>query len=394
MTVAGLQKGLERHFKWFHQHPEPSNGEVETSARIRAVLREAGVAVLDGGEGRPLHTGLVARIAGGRAGPVVALRCDIDALPVTEASGLPYASRNAGFMHACGHDFHTASLLGAAFLLNEAKESLAGTVKLVFQPAEEGGDGARQVLERGLLDDVSEIYGLHVAADHESGLIGISPGATHAAVGAFKIVIRGKGAHGAAPHHARDPVVAAAQLINAAQVIISRNTNPFDQAVVSVTHVEAGNTWNVIPEEARLEGTFRALSDDKLAWIAKRLREICFATGEALGVAVDFSYRCCTTATNNDAELCAYAADTARNMGLAVVPVKPSLGGEDFALYQKRIPGVFWTIGVNSPEGVHHPGFIADMSQLSTASRLLAALAEQSLARLAEKAYSTAREGR
>jgi amidohydrolase len=388
MEISILQDKLEHHFKWFHQHPEPSNGEVETTARIREILQnagETGIETLDGGARGRLKTGLVARIRGKTDGPVVALRCDIDALPITEASGLSYASLNAGFMHACGHDFHTASLLGAAFLLNEARDTLEGTVKLLFQPAEEGGDGAQQVLDSGLLDDVCEIYGLHVAAEHTGGFIGISPGATYAAVGAFYILIIGKGAHGAAPHYARDPVLAAAQLINAAQVIISRNTDPFEQAVLSVTHIEAGNTWNVIPEEARLEGTFRAMSDEKLAWIARRLEEICRAVAESLEVAIDFSYRCCTAATNNDPALSAFAADTARSIGLTVVPARLSMGGEDFALYQKRIRGVFWTIGVNSPEGVHHPGFIADIAQLSTASRLLAALAQQSLARLSEK---------
>jgi amidohydrolase len=385
MKTSLLQNKLEGHFKWFHQHPEPSNGEVETTARIREILQEAGIEVLDGATGCRLKTGLVARIQGKRAEPVVALRCDIDALPVTEASGLSYASLNSGFMHACGHDFHTTSLLGAAFLLNEARDALEGTVKLLFQPAEEGGNGAQQVLDSHLLDDVSEIYGLHVAAGHASGLIGISPGATHAAVGVFKIVIHGKGSHGAAPHYARDPVIAAAQLINAAQVIISRNTDPFEPAVLSVTHIEAGNTWNVIPEEALLEGTFRAFTDEKLVWIAKRLGELCRATEEALELTVDFTYGRYTAATNNDAALSEFAVETARSLGLTVIPARPVMGGEDFALYQKRIPGVFWTIGVNSPEGTHNPGFIADMAQLSTASGLFAALAQRSLARLSEK---------
>jgi amidohydrolase len=384
MELSLLQDKLEEHFKWFHRHPEPGNQETATTVRIRAILQDAGITVLDSAE-CPLKTGLVARIRGKTDEPVVALRCDIDALPLTEASGLAYSSLHSGFMHACGHDFHTASLLGAAFLLHEAKDTLAGTVKLLFQPAEEGGGGAQQVLDAHILDDVSEIYGLHVAADQESGLIGISPGATYAAVGAFTIRIKGKGAHGAAPHNARDPVAAAAQLINTAQLIISRNTDPLDSAVLSFTHIEAGTTWNIIPEEAILEGTFRAFSDEKLAWIAGRLREVCRATGEMLDAAIDFSYRCCTQATNNDPALCAFAADTARSLGLGVVPAQLSMGGEDFALYQNRIPGLFWTIGVNSPEGLHHPGFIADISRLSTASRLLAALAQRSLARLSGK---------
>ena len=385
METAYLQDSIERHFKWFHEHPEPGNGEVETTARIRDILSEAGIETLAAPPDGGLKTGLVARIRGKAEEPVVALRCDIDALPITEASGLPYASRNPGFMHACGHDFHTASLLGAALLLNEDRETLEGTVKLVFQPAEEGGGGASLVLETGVLDDVREIYGIHVASDHESGVIGISPGATHAAVGLFRIAIKGKGAHAAAPHHGRDPIVAAAQLINAAQSILSRTIDPFDQAVLSFTHVEAGTTWNVIPEEALLEGTFRAFTNEKLAWIASRLEACCRGTAEAAGLTVDCDWRTYTPATNNDPVLSEFAVETARSLGFPVAPVGRIMGGEDFALYQQRIPGVFWTIGVNSPQGIHHPGFIADRAQLSAAARLHAALARRSLKRLAGK---------
>jgi amidohydrolase len=384
METALLQETLEQHFKWFHQHPEPGNGEWETTARIGQILGEAGIEVPDSG----LKTGLAARIRGKADTPVTALRCDIDALPILEASGLPYSSLKPGFMHACGHDFHTASLLGAALLLEEEREALEGTVKLIFQPAEEGGGGARQVLDSGILDDVGEIYGLHVAADQERGLIGINPGATHAAVGMFKIIIRGRGAHGADPHLAGDPITAAAQLINAAQTIISRNTDPFDQAVLSFTHLEAGNTWNVIPGEALLEGTFRAFTDEKLLRIARRLTELCRGTAEAAGLGIDFSWVQNTSATNNDPVLSEFAAGIARSLGLRVAPSPRIMGGEDFALYQKRIPGVFWTIGIRSPQGAHHPGFIADMAQLSTAARFLAALARGSLMRLAGKAPS------
>ncbi|MDR2808421.1 MAG: amidohydrolase [Spirochaetaceae bacterium] len=385
MKIPLLQDKLEYYFKWFHQHPEPSNQEFETTKRIREILREEGIEIVETAPGAELKTGLVARIQGKAGTPVVALRCDIDALPINEESGLPYSSLNHGFMHACGHDFHTTSLLGAALLLNEERETLNGTVKLLFQPAEEGGDGALQVIESHILDDVSEIYGIHVAAGHENGLIGISPGATHAAVGIFSISIKGKGSHGAAPHYARDPIVAAAQLINTAQVIVSRNTDPFDQAVVSFTHIKAGSTWNVIPEEAWLEGTLRAFSDEKLSWLAERLRECCNATEKAMGLRIDLNYRVCTVATNNDPELSEFAAETARSLGLTVVASQRAMGGEDFALYQKIIPGVFWTIGINSPQGVHHPGFIADMSRLAAASSLFTALAQRSLARLSKK---------
>ena len=379
MKISLLQDKLEQYFKWFHQHPEPSNGEFETTARIREILQEAGIEIVE----TTLKSGLVARIEGSKS-PVVALRCDVDALPIKEASALPYSSLKDGFMHACGHDFHMTSLLGAALLLNEEKEALKGTVKLIFQPAEETGNGAKQVLDSHILDDVSEIYGLHVEASHKSGFIGISPGATNAAVGVFSMLIKGKGAHGASPHCAHDPIIAAAQLINASQVIISRNTDPFDQAVLSFTHVEAGNTWNVIPEQAFLEGTIRAFTVEKLSCIAKRLDEFCRATEKAMEVNIDFKYLVDTIATDNDPALSVFAAKVAEDLGLTVIPTQRIMAGEDFALYQKKIPGLFWTIGVNSPEGLHNPGFIADITQLSKASLLLKALAHQSLERLSE----------
>jgi metal-dependent amidase/aminoacylase/carboxypeptidase family protein len=176
--------------------------------------------------------------------------------------------------------------------------------------------------------------------------------------------------------------VAAAQLINAAQSIVSRNTSPFEQSVLSVTRIEAGNTWNVIPEEALLEGTFRAFTDQKLEKIAGRLEQVCRGIGGASGTEIGFSWTMYTAATNNDPALTEFARETAQDLGLTVVPCTPSMGGEDFALYQKTIPGVFWTIGVKSPQGAHHPGFIANPAPLSTAAELLAELAKKSLRRL------------
>jgi len=352
--------------------------EKETTAQIRRILDDAGVEVINS----RLKTGLAARIRGKKPDPVIALRCDIDALPVTEATGLDYSSENPGFMHACGHDFHICAMLGAALLLKEQAEELDGTVTLLFQPAEEGGGGALQVLKSGVLDNVSEIYGIHAVAELEPGVISVSPGATYATVGTFKIIIKGKGAHGAAPHQSRDPIVTAAQLVNAAQTIVSRNTAPFDQAVLSFTRIEAGNTWNVIPETALLEGTFRAFGDKKLNAIARRLEEVSRGTAAANGVDVDFSSRVYTSATNNDPALTEMVIKTAKALGLETAPSLPNMGGEDFALYQKKIPGVFWTIGIGSPEGHHHPGFIANLSPLSMAAELFAAIARDSLRRL------------
>jgi amidohydrolase len=314
----------------------------------------------------------------------IALRADIDALAITENTGLDYASEHTGCMHACGHDFHLTALLGAALLLRDSRDSLKGTVKLLFQPAEEGGGGALQVLGTGVLDDVSEIYGFHVAPEHEPGLVAVRSGATHAAVGAFRIYIHGKGGHAAYPHLCHDPIVAVSHFVDAAQTIVSRETDPFDQAVVSVTHINAGTTWNVIPSDALLEGTIRAKNTEKLTAISKRLEAIATNIADAFGVQADYNWQRDTVAVNNDPALTEFVADTAKKLGRTVTACTPSLGGEDYALYQERIPGTFWQIGVGSPFALHHAGFVADMAPLSGASELLAEVAKAALKRLGE----------
>jgi amidohydrolase len=376
---SALQETLVTHFKWFHSHPELGHHEWETTARIRSVLTEIGVEILDTG----LKTGLVARIGAGK--PVVALRCDIDALPVTEASGLEYASRN-GCMHACGHDFHLTGMLGAAMLLKERESRLAGAVKLIFQPAEETVNGALSVLASGVLDDVSEIYGLHTSADLPVSMIGLRSGAAYASVGSFTIRIYGKGGHAAHPHECRDPIVALGHLIGAAQTIVSRQVNPFDPAVVSFTHVEAGTTWNILPEEAFAEGTIRALGMEQFNAIMRRLEHICKGVEETCGVRIEFQCELNAPATNNDGELVEFVRQTAHELGLNTCASSLTMGGEDFAFYQEHIRGVFWNIGVASPEPPHNPRFIANPAALGTASALLVAVAEKALKRLVEGA--------
>jgi amidohydrolase len=329
MRDGNLQERLFEWFQWFHRHPEPSGAEHGTTARIKELLRETGIHAIDTG----LETGLVVRIDGKSEGPVVALRCDIDALPIQEDSGLPYASENAGYMHACGHDFHLTAMLGAALLLHKRRGEIKGTVKLVFQSAEETGAGAKEVLASGVLDDVREIYGLHVENNRAPGLISISPGPVSAAVGGFRALIRGKGGHASAPQECIDPVCAAGQLIIAAQTIVSRGTDPFDKVVLSITHVEAGNTWNVIPQEALLEGTIRTFGTDRFKTVAEQLGRICKGVDEIAGTATGYNWLCGGPSVDNDAALADFAAKTAESLGLTVMPALPSMGGEDFALY-------------------------------------------------------------
>jgi amidohydrolase len=205
-------------------------------------------------------------------------------------------------------------------------------------------------------------------------------------VGAFRVQIRGKGGHAAYPHLCRDPIVAAAHFVDAAQTIVSRETDPFDQAVVSVTHIEAGTTWNVIPSDAFIEGTFRAMTTEKLTAVSKRLEAIAAHTAGTFGVAADYSWERCTVAVNNDPALTEFVAATAKKLGRTVTSCTPSLGGEDFSFYQERIPGAFWQIGVGSPFALHHPGFVADIAPLAGAAELLAAVARAALRRLGEEA--------
>jgi amidohydrolase len=378
---TSLQATLEGHFRWFHMHPELSMEERGTSLKIKEVLSGAGVETLDLG----LDTGVLACVRGGAGCGkelTVALRADIDALPIKEESGLPYASLNDGKMHACGHDFHITSLLGAAMLLRERQSSLPGTVKLIFQPAEEGGCGAQKVIDTGMLDDAREIYGLHVADDLNPGEVAVCAGADHAAVSRFSVLASGSGGHAAEPHHCVDPIVALAQFINAAQCVVARNVDPFDRAVLSITQIHSGTTWNVIPDDAFAEGTIRTLDPKTRDRALKRLREICEGVSLSSGAHLKVDIENPSPATDNDPELVEIVADTARELGMPVVPIVPSMGGEDFSMYQQRMRGVFFSVGVGSPRPLHNSGFIANPAPLAAAAALMATLAEKALRRL------------
>ncbi|GMO22141.1 MAG: M20 peptidase aminoacylase family protein [Termitinemataceae bacterium] len=372
MNELTIQPLLEEHFFWLHKHPEQSYFEHETTAYIKHALGKANIEILNTG----LKTGLVALISAARKnGALVALRADIDALPVTEESGCDYASQNNGFMHACGHDFHTAALLGAALLLKQKQAELVNDVLLVFQPAEEISGGAESVLATGALDKANVIFGLHVAPDYPCGTVALKSGGTFAAVSAFKITIKGKGGHAAMPQLCRDPVVAAAALIMAAQTIISRTSDPLDSVVLSFTHIEAGKTWNVIPETAFVEGTIRALGTKEAQSATKKLGAFCKAIELSHEVECNFDSWLDAPATNNDVELTRYAELTAGKLGLNVTAYKPTMAGEDFALYQEKIRGLFINFGVESASALHHPAFRANYKGLSDAARLLAELA-------------------
>lgn len=275
--MEALEKFLLEEFYWLHRHPELSFQEVETTAHLRDRLEEYGFRVLD----LPLKTGIVAEL--GEGGPVTALRADIDALPITEQTGLPYQSERSGVMHACGHDFHTASVLGAALLLRE-RGDLRGRVRIVFQPAEEAPGGAKILMDQGALDGVSAMFGLHCSPQLSVGTVGIREGAVTASVDRFLIYFRGRGTHAAHPERGADPIPAMASFVQSVQTIMNRNVDPAEAGIVSVTHVEAGNTWNVIPDEALVEGTTRSFSAKTRALIRRRLYKLAEGTAAAYGV--------------------------------------------------------------------------------------------------------------
>ncbi|MGX8705211.1 MAG: amidohydrolase [bacterium] len=378
------EKWLIEQFKWLHRHPELGNCEYETTRFLTDILREHHIQLLNTG----LETGAIAVVGSGN-GPVVGLRCDIDALPIHEETGLPYASENDGVMHACGHDFHAACMLGAALLLKERESELPGTVKIVFQPAEEIDHGGRFIVSTGLLNDVQVFYAGHTYPWFEPGTLGIKPGPVMAAADRFAIKLTGKGAHAAHPEMSVDVIPAMAALIQTAQTIVSRTVDPFDSAVVSICRAEAGNTWNILPEEAILEGTVRALVPSVRDGIQAKLERIVHSTAQAYGCEAAFDYHRGPDPVVNDESACTRAAALAKDMGFTVQHQAGTMGAEDFSDYLAIAPGAFIRVGTGGGVDAHHPKFTADPKALYPAAKYFATLAEAELCRL----FSSVGEG-
>lgn len=366
---------LITYFQWFHSHPELANEEYETTDKIREILEREGVEILK----TDLRTGLVARIEGKGSGPVIGLRCDIDALPIKEESGLSYASLNEGRMHACGHDFHTIVMLGTAIKLHQEREKLEGTVKVIFQPAEEVTEGAARVLQTGVLNDVSCYLGIHSYPQFENGALGIKEGAVMAAVDRFAVRISGSGAHAAQPQKGIDPLVVQAAVILNAQTIVSRNLNPFSRAVLSFTHVDGGTTWNIIPESVFLEGTVRTLDEEDRILIRSRFAEMVENTARAYGARAGIDWQEGPPAVVNDARLCRLAREEAAARGLEARLQEDTMGGEDFSLYLRDKKGIFIRIGTGGCYPGHHAKFTVDPEAIYPAVGYMAGLAARCL---------------
>lgn len=375
MERKALEQKLTGFFEELHMHPELSYEEYETTERIKRELAAAGIEILQ----IPLKTGVTAIVRGAKPGKTYGLRCDIDALPIEEETDLPYKSKTPGKMHACGHDFHTAAVFGAALLLQERKEELQGTVKILFQPAEESSHGAETVLETGVLSDVTAIFGLHTAAYLPVGTLGIRAGSVMTAVDRFELNITGTGCHGGHPDEGVDTILVAASVIQAFQSIVGRNLNPFHTGVVSVTRINGGNTWNVIPDKVELEGTVRSMEKDDRIFIERRMREIAEHTAAAYGANAELLWYPGPPATVNEKAWSAFAQKVAEESGFEVVPQRNSTGGEDFAFYLEKIPGCFINVGTGVGYPNHHPKFYADEAALTPAAEYLEKLLVEAL---------------
>jgi len=356
--IAGLTAEVTGWRHDFHMHPELMYDVHRTAARVAELLRSFGVDEVATGIGR---TGVVGIIRGSRPGRTVGLRADMDALPMTETEGRPHGSTVPGRMHACGHDGHTAMLLGAAKYLAETRD-FAGSVAVVFQPAEEGGAGGLAMAEDGLFTrwPIEEIYALHNLPGLPEGHVATRPGALLASADTFDIVVTGRGGHAAWPHETVDPVAAAGQIITALQTVVARGTGPLQSAVLSVTRVQAGSAHNIIPDTALLSGTLRSLDPELRDLLARRLEEIAAGVGAALGCRVAVTVDRITGVVMNDparTELCARVAAQVAGEGNVDTGMAPMMGGDDFSYMADRVPACYVFMGNGDGPGLHTTGY-------------------------------------
>ena len=365
-----------------HKHPEIGLKEYWTTQFITEKLKDLNIDILPwGGE-----TGVVGLLKGAKPGPVVAIRADIDALPIEEENDVSYRSENKGVMHACGHDVHATYALGAAMLLAKHRESLAGSVKFIFQPAEELNVAAKQMIANGVLENpkVDAIFGAHNMPQMPVGQIGLKPGPLMAATETIFITVNGKSGHGAMPHMAHDTVVAAAAIIQGLQTLVSRQVDPLQAAVVSICSIHAGHAYNVIPDKLEMLGTVRTFDARLREEMPKKMQKLVENTATAYGCTAELNYRKDIPAVDNPGEL----VDYCRNALLklfdkdSIIAPTPAMGGEDFAYYQQKVPGVFLWIGSgNEAKGIvngwHHPRFDVDENTLQYGAAAFAQLAMQ-----------------
>ena len=363
-SAAAVQSQVVEWRRWFHQNPELSNREFNTAAKIAEILREMGLEPKTG----IAHTGVIATIEGGLPGPLVAIRTDIDGLPVEEQTGLPYAStaraeyngQDVGVMHACGHDAHMAMVLGAAKILNDMKADLAGSVMLIFQPAEEGppigeDGGASMMLDEGIFEErmPAAVFGMHVGISTPGGQFSVKPGPMMAASDGFKLIVKGKQTHGARPWDGVDPVVVSSQIVMALQTIASRQVDvTLAPSIISVGRISGGIRYNVIPDSVEMEGTIRTFDADMRQYIHGAIERTARLIAESAGAEIELEIYMGAPAVNNNAELTSLVMPALeRASGKPVLSIQPQTVAEDFSEYGNVTPAVFVFLG-NWPEEV------------------------------------------
>jgi hippurate hydrolase len=361
-----------------HRYPELSMEESRTAAKVADELTGMGLEVSRGIGGHSL----IADLQGHSSGPTIALRADMDALPIQENTGLPFSSEHPGKMHACGHDMHTAILLGAAQILVRMKDQLHGTVRFLFQGAEETLQGAKAIIKSNVLDGVSEIYGLHNVPVLPTGKIATRAGAEMASSDQFEIVIEGKGGHGARPENSIDPIVAAAAVIMGLQTAVSRETSPFEPVVVTIGSIHSGNAYNVIPQRAELHGTVRTFSPRVREQMPERVKRLVRQISGAYRCQSTVKYSLMTTALMND-EVCVSHVNLAVDQLIGKenrIAHTPTMASEDFAEYLQLVPGCFFYLGCGPQEnaeqafGVHHPEYNPDEQCIPLGAAIFSAL--------------------
>ncbi len=362
-----------------HMQPELGFEEQRTAAFVAQRLRALGFEVHEG----IATTGVIGVMRGSRPGRTIMLRADMDALPITEETDHPYRSQIDGVMHACGHDGHVAILLGTAQLVASARNELAGTLCLLFQPAEEGRGGAKAMIDEGVIErfGIERAYGLHLSSKHAAGMLGFRAGPMYASSDSIEIDVLGRGGHGAAPHDAIDPIVTAASFITAVQQVVSRTTDPLEPAVVTIGAIHGGTIHNVIPRTCRMLGTVRAFSPELRSAMPERIERVLRGCCDATGAAYNFEYLWRYPVTANDPDQTAYARALAQRIvgDDRVIEVSPLMGAEDFSYFAQVVPACFYMLGACGGPSSSHPHhstlFDIDESALPTGVAMMTALA-------------------
>ncbi len=367
-----------------HQNPELGFEEFETTKYIVEQLKEIGISDIKVGTNN-IAVGVIANLKVKNAKKTIALRADMDALPITENNTCEYASTKKGLMHACGHDSHVAMLLGACAVLKEMAENnqLENNVRFIFQPAEETTGGAEIMIKEGAMENVDKVYALHISSGLDSGVIGYKAGPITAAPDKFVIKIHGKGGHGACPNCTKDPIIVAGAIITSAQSIISREVDPFEPVVLSITYVKAGTAYNIIPNSAELMGTVRTITNERRDYMEKRFPQMIQNLAEAHNCSVEVEYTKHFPPTINDPQTTATAVEILKNEfgdNEYLTEIQPSMGGEDFSYFTQTTKGSFIRLGSKSPDPTthfphHHPNFNIDETALIKGTIALSLLA-------------------